>query len=154
MKENNLVTIVFHCSGAMPVRPLTRLCTCSGIVVLYWSVIRTLFCMHDLCPLSSDSKEKRGKLHKYWLLCQGYIKARSTGIYRYRTAWIYRSDQIYFRFTKAIIKFTMSTARKFFVGGNWKMNGTKSTIDTIVSGLNACEIPSETGGSFAKHTMT
>ena len=26
--------------------------------------------------------------------------------------------------------------RKFFVGGNWKMNGTKDTIDKIVEFLN------------------
>lgn len=39
----------------------------------------------------------------------------------------------------------MSTTRNFFVGGNWKMNGCKSAIDTIVAGLNATEVPSETG---------
>ena len=27
--------------------------------------------------------------------------------------------------------------RKFFVGGNWKMNGTKAEIDTICSWLTA-----------------
>lgn len=37
------------------------------------------------------------------------------------------------------------SARKFFVGGNWKMNGNKSSIDSIVANLNKVEIPSETG---------
>lgn len=32
--------------------------------------------------------------------------------------------------------------RKFFVGGNWKMNGTKFTIDNILNYLNQSEINS------------
>merc|ERR1712047_210736 len=31
--------------------------------------------------------------------------------------------------------------RNFFVGGNWKMNGSKATIDTITDGLNATKVP-------------
>ncbi|GER26038.1 triosephosphate isomerase [Striga asiatica] len=36
-------------------------------------------------------------------------------------------------------------ARKFFVGGNWKCNGTSEEIKKIVSTLNAAEVPSEDG---------
>lgn len=32
--------------------------------------------------------------------------------------------------------------RKFFVGGNWKMNGTKSSIDIILNNLNKSELNS------------
>ncbi|KAK9371100.1 Triosephosphate isomerase [Lipomyces kononenkoae] len=34
-------------------------------------------------------------------------------------------------------------ARKFFVGGNFKMNGSVSSIKKIVEGLNAVELPSD-----------
>ncbi|CAK9319648.1 unnamed protein product [Citrullus colocynthis] len=34
-------------------------------------------------------------------------------------------------------------ARKFFVGGNWKCNGTNEEVKRIVSTLNEAEIPSE-----------
>ncbi|KAE8683081.1 Triosephosphate isomerase, cytosolic [Hibiscus syriacus] len=34
-------------------------------------------------------------------------------------------------------------ARKFFVGGNWKCNGTQEEVKKIVSTLNAGEVPSE-----------
>ena len=37
------------------------------------------------------------------------------------------------------------TSRRFFVGGNWKMNGDKGMIDSIVKNLNAAKIPSDTG---------
>ncbi|KAK7737802.1 triosephosphate isomerase [Cytospora paraplurivora] len=33
-------------------------------------------------------------------------------------------------------------ARKFFVGGNWKMNGTKSSIKEIVNNLNSAQLDS------------
>ncbi|CAN6442641.1 unnamed protein product [Victoria cruziana] len=33
--------------------------------------------------------------------------------------------------------------RKFFIGGNWKCNGTSSEVKKIVSTLNAAEVPSE-----------
>lgn len=36
----------------------------------------------------------------------------------------------------------MDQARTFFVGGNFKMNGTKESIKTIVENLNATELPS------------
>lgn len=36
----------------------------------------------------------------------------------------------------------MSSQRKFFVGGNWKMNGNKQSIDGIVAFLNSdCVVP-------------
>ncbi|KAL1875185.1 triosephosphate isomerase [Diaporthe australafricana] len=35
-------------------------------------------------------------------------------------------------------------ARKFFVGGNWKMNGTKSSITEIVNNLNSAKLDSNT----------
>ncbi|KAH9661425.1 triosephosphate isomerase [Citrus sinensis] len=34
-------------------------------------------------------------------------------------------------------------ARKFFVGGNWKCNGTSEEVKKIVSTLNEAEVPSE-----------
>ena len=42
------------------------------------------------------------------------------------------------------------TSRAFFVGGNWKMNGDRGTIDSIVKNLNSAEIPSGTGKSRLK----
>ncbi|CAH1776121.1 unnamed protein product [Owenia fusiformis] len=38
----------------------------------------------------------------------------------------------------------MSTERKFFVGGNWKMNGNKASIDVIVNNLNTADLSPET----------
>ena len=31
--------------------------------------------------------------------------------------------------------------RAFFVGGNWKMNGSKAMIDTIADNLNSTKVP-------------
>jgi triosephosphate isomerase len=39
----------------------------------------------------------------------------------------------------------MAAERKFFVGGNWKMNGTKSSIDTIIGFLKDGPLSSSTG---------
>lgn len=39
----------------------------------------------------------------------------------------------------------MSNQRRFFVGGNWKMNGSKAKIDEIIKNLGDTEIPSDTG---------
>jgi triosephosphate isomerase len=36
-------------------------------------------------------------------------------------------------------------SRKFFVGGNWKMNGTKTSIDEIIKFLNEKGINPNTG---------
>ena len=35
--------------------------------------------------------------------------------------------------------------RKFFVGGNWKMNGSKALIDKILDGLKEGNVSSDTG---------
>lgn len=35
--------------------------------------------------------------------------------------------------------------RKFFVGGNWKMNGSKSEIKGIVENLNSAQLNDQTG---------
>eukprot|EP00898_Chlorokybus_atmophyticus_P001518 jgi/Chlat1/2367/Chrsp17S02641 len=38
---------------------------------------------------------------------------------------------------------TMKASGKFFVGGNWKCNGTRSSVDKLVSELNAGNFPSD-----------
>lgn len=40
---------------------------------------------------------------------------------------------------------TMASQRKFFVGGNWKMNGNKASIDGIIQFLNAGPLDPNTG---------
>lgn len=37
----------------------------------------------------------------------------------------------------------MGSTGKFFVGGNWKANGTKESVSKLVSGLNSAEITSD-----------
>ena len=37
----------------------------------------------------------------------------------------------------------MGSTGKFFVGGNWKSNGTKESVSKLVSGLNSAQFPSE-----------
>ena len=39
----------------------------------------------------------------------------------------------------------MASQRKLFVGGNWKMNGTKASIDVIVENLNKTGVTDKTG---------
>ena len=40
----------------------------------------------------------------------------------------------------------MASGRKFFVGGNWKMNGDRDSIGSLVQVLNDGEFnPAETG---------
>jgi triosephosphate isomerase len=39
----------------------------------------------------------------------------------------------------------MASQRKFFVGGNWKMNGSKESIDGIIGFLNAGPLDPNTG---------
>ena len=39
----------------------------------------------------------------------------------------------------------MASERKFFVGGNWKMNGTKKDIDGIINFLSAGPLDPNTG---------
>jgi hypothetical protein len=40
---------------------------------------------------------------------------------------------------------SMASERKFFVGGNWKMNGSKESIDGIIGFLNAGPLDPNTG---------
>ena len=37
----------------------------------------------------------------------------------------------------------MGSSGKFFVGGNWKSNGTKESVSKLVSGLNSAQFPSD-----------
>lgn len=39
----------------------------------------------------------------------------------------------------------MAPSRKFFVGGNWKMNGRKTSLGELISTLNAAKVPADTG---------
>lgn len=39
----------------------------------------------------------------------------------------------------------MAPSRKFFVGGNWKMNGRKNSLGELISTLNAAKVPADTG---------
>lgn len=39
----------------------------------------------------------------------------------------------------------MAPARKFFVGGNWKMNGRKNNLGELINTLNAAKLPADTG---------
>lgn len=39
----------------------------------------------------------------------------------------------------------MAPSRKFFVGGNWKMNGRKKSLGELISTLNAAKVPADTG---------
>ena len=44
-----------------------------------------------------------------------------------------------------IIRGKMAEQRKFFVGGNWKMNGSKASIDDLVKMLNEKGLNPNTG---------
>ncbi len=39
----------------------------------------------------------------------------------------------------------MASDKRFFVGGNWKMNGSKQVIDGIIQTLSESEVPADTG---------
>lgn len=39
----------------------------------------------------------------------------------------------------------MAPSRKFFVGGNWKMNGRKKCLGELICTLNAASLPADTG---------
>lgn len=39
----------------------------------------------------------------------------------------------------------MAPSRKFFVGGNWKMNGRKKNLGELITTLNAAKVPADTG---------
>ncbi|WP_348256682.1 triose-phosphate isomerase, partial [Salmonella enterica] len=38
----------------------------------------------------------------------------------------------------------MAPSRKFFVGGNWKMNGRKKCLGELICTLNAAKLPADT----------
>ncbi|KAL4697495.1 hypothetical protein H8959_003193 [Pygathrix nigripes] len=38
----------------------------------------------------------------------------------------------------------MAPSRKFFVGGNWKMNGQKQNLGELIGTLNAAKVPADT----------
>jgi len=42
------------------------------------------------------------------------------------------------------------SGRKFFVGGNWKMNGSKASIDEIIKFLNEKGVNPKTGRAFCE----
>lgn len=42
----------------------------------------------------------------------------------------------------------MANQRKFFVGGNWKLNGDKKSIDEIVAFMNGGDLPDNVGKTF------
>lgn len=37
------------------------------------------------------------------------------------------------------------TGRKFFVGGNWKMNGDKKSLGELINTLNSAKLHADTG---------
>jgi len=44
--------------------------------------------------------------------------------------------------------FAIMTGRKFFVGGNWKMNGDKKSIEELANTLNNAKLNPDTGAYF------
>lgn len=48
----------------------------------------------------------------------------------------------------------MADGRKFCVGGNWKMNGNKSSIDDIIKFLNEKGLNPNTGSLCTEAIMT
>ena len=40
------------------------------------------------------------------------------------------------------------TSRRFFVGGNWKMNGNKKSVDELVEILNKGQRNAHTGSAY------
>ena len=59
------------------------------------------------------------------------LQTLSAGHHARRSAAPYRMDV------------RMGSSGKFFVGGNWKANGTKESVSKLVSGLNSAQFPSE-----------
>lgn len=58
-----------------------------------------------------------------------------------------------------LCSFTMADQRKFFVGGNWKMNGDKAAIDGIISFMKGPLSPDtgkclRIGGLGAEHRLS
>lgn len=46
----------------------------------------------------------------------------------------------------------MAPSRKFFVGGNWKMNGRKNNLGELINTLNAAKVPADTGEPWPGRT--
>lgn len=40
---------------------------------------------------------------------------------------------------------TIMTGRKFFVGGNWKLNGDKKSLGELINTLNSAKLNADTG---------
>jgi triosephosphate isomerase len=45
-------------------------------------------------------------------------------------------------------------SRDFFIGGNWKMNGSVEQVKTLVEGLNKINVPAKTGKKSRKKKET
>lgn len=45
------------------------------------------------------------------------------------------------------------TGRKFFVGGNWKMNGDKKSIEELANTLNNAKLNPDTGAYFIQFPL-
>ena len=51
-------------------------------------------------------------------------------------------------YSEFFLDFFAKMTRTFFVGGNWKMNGSKAMIDTIAENLNQTKVPQNVEGIF------
>ncbi len=45
------------------------------------------------------------------------------------------------------------TGRKFFVGGNWKLNGDKKSIEELANILNKAKLNPDTGAYFIQFPL-
>lgn len=45
------------------------------------------------------------------------------------------------------------TGRKFFVGGNWKLNGDKKSIEELANTLNSAKLNPDTGENFIQFPL-
>ncbi len=50
---------------------------------------------------------------------------------------INRSSGVASRPSRAMLRVEAASNNKFFVGGNWKSNGTKESVKSLIAGLNA-----------------
>lgn len=49
--------------------------------------------------------------------------------------------------------FAVMTGRKFFVGGNWKLNGDKKSIEELANILNKAKLNPDTGAYFIQFPL-
>lgn len=66
----------------------------------------------------------------------------------YRTALYIRGQWLRLRGNpdlQCVGSIAMAPSRKFFVGGNWKMNGRKTNLGELINTLNAAKVPADTG---------